>query len=229
MFRNGLGVVFSLVAVGFALAGFSAGHDSPAGSFLLNLASEVGGIVITVGLVEWFVERRKNWDAAKKLAWHVLDDLDQAVWVWQGGRRELSVDELYGLLEAIGDEDKIAPFTATLLMRNGSAAQIICRRQGDLVSANHHLEKALGYLAQLAAIRDSKRTLPAKLIKWPLLNAVSALAAAVDFKIAEIPTEEINRLRDPSVEGQGWRYVGRRLSDRHNALKAPKNSASKEG
>jgi hypothetical protein len=206
-----LAIVLSLLAILLIFAALRVDPASPTGTVLLNLATEIIGIGITVALVEWLFERRKNVDEAKKLAWRVLHNVDHAVWVWQGGNRDLAVDELLGLISAITDDDPILPFTGNLLMRIGSAAEIACRRERDVVSSNRNLEKALGHLEKLASIRDPRCTLQTRDIRWILRDAACDLAAALDQDITLISEDEIKRARDPSVQGQVWRHSGNRI------------------
>ena len=50
------------------------------------------GIVITVAVVEWFFERRRLQTRGRQLAWDALHAVEHAVWVWQGGPREVESD-----------------------------------------------------------------------------------------------------------------------------------------
>ncbi|HSU15605.1 MAG TPA: hypothetical protein VLK66_15965 [Longimicrobium sp.] len=211
MFRIVIGVVFLVLATLAILEAIRVGPTTSAGTVLLNLGTEIIGIVITVAVVDWLFERRRHADEAKKLAWRVLHDLDHAVWVWQGGRRDLALDELLGLISSIGDNDPIPSFTSTLLLRLGSAAEITCRHQSEVVSVNRDLEKSLGQLAKLAALRDPNCTLSTSAIRWHLWDAALNLAATLDLDRSVIAKELIAPLRDPSEEAQEWRHYGHRV------------------
>jgi hypothetical protein len=65
---------------------------------LVDLASEVIGIGITVAAIDYVFqkseERKRFSKEARVIAFRALHRLDHAVWVWQGGFRELYLDEL---------------------------------------------------------------------------------------------------------------------------------------
>jgi hypothetical protein len=210
IFRRLLMLCLLLAAVISIYLAFRVGVESPAGTFLMNLSTEVVGIGITVAIVEWLLERRSKWEESRRVAWRVLHDLDYAVWVWQGGRRALIIDELLGLLATAREDDPLPPFTETLLLRIGSEAKFICQHQADLVAANRHLENALKHLSQLSSIRDADGAYERKRIKWYLQNATRALARTLDLKIGLTPADEIRRVRDTSVQAQEMRRFGQR-------------------
>ena len=83
-------------------------------SLLVNLGTEIIGIVITVAVVEWFFERRRLQNRGRQLTWDALHAVEHAVWVWQGGPRERDTDEVLGVLDAVGDNDRIPDFTEGL-------------------------------------------------------------------------------------------------------------------
>jgi hypothetical protein len=68
------------------------------GSLLMNLAPEAIGVVFTIAILDWLNEIRQNRAEARRMAYEILHELDHAVWVWQGGRRDLDFSEL---LEAV--------------------------------------------------------------------------------------------------------------------------------
>lgn len=186
------------------------GGESPAGAFMMNLSTEIVGIGITVAIVDWLLERRTKWEESRRIAWRVLHELDYAVWVWQGGRRELISDELLGLLAETQKDDPLPAFTENLLLRIGSGAEFTCQHQADIVAANRHLENGLKHLSRLSSIRDADGAYDRKRIHWYLHNATAALARALDLKLGVAPKHEIRRVRDTSVHAQEMRRFGQR-------------------
>src|SRR4051812_36716536 len=97
-------LVLSLVILWGA---YALGPNSGGGQFLLNLGAEMVGTVITVAVVEWFLDRARLQDQAREIAWDTLYAAEHAVWIWQGGPREIETDELLALVHAIGETDAI--------------------------------------------------------------------------------------------------------------------------
>lgn len=64
MFRLIFAVVFSLGSGGLFAAAYLAGLDTPTGEILGNLATEVFGILVTIALVDWFLEMRRRQDSS---------------------------------------------------------------------------------------------------------------------------------------------------------------------
>jgi hypothetical protein len=186
------------------------GVGGPAGNFLMNLSTEVVGIGITLAIVERILERRSKWEESRRVAWRVLHDLDYAVWVWQGGRRALIIDELLGLLALASEDDLLPPFTETLLLRIGSEAKFICKHQADIVASSRHLANGLKELSKLSSIRDPEGAYERKQIKFYLQNATRDLARALDLTIEVAPADEIRRVRDITIQAQELRRFGRR-------------------
>ena len=87
---------FLLLAVVVLWMAFVVGTDTSYGTLFINLGTEIIGIVITVAVVEWFFERRRLLTRGRQLAWDSLHATQTAVWVWQGGPREMETDELLG-------------------------------------------------------------------------------------------------------------------------------------
>ncbi len=95
---------FLIVAAIILVTSFFVGVQTPSGTLLVNLGTEIVGIVMTVAIVEWFFERRRLQNRGRQLAWDFLHAVEHAVWVWQGGPREMDSDEVRGLLNAVRDD-----------------------------------------------------------------------------------------------------------------------------
>ena len=100
-----------------------AGFDTAAGEVLGNLGTEVFGILVTIAVVDWFLERRRRQDRARELAWNTLHSIERAVWVWQGGPRQPGTDELLGLVAGIRPDDVMESSTQGLIQKIG----LLCR------------------------------------------------------------------------------------------------------
>ena len=88
-----------LVVAGLVIwSAFLVSNGTTTQSLLVNLGTEIVGIVITVAVVEWFFERRRNHERARQLAWSALHAAEHGIWVWQGGPREVETDQLLGML-----------------------------------------------------------------------------------------------------------------------------------
>jgi hypothetical protein len=186
---------------------FLAGFETPAGTLLMNLGTEVVGIVMTVAIVEWFLERRRLQNRGRQLAWDMLHAVEHTVWVWQGGPREMDSDEVRGVLSAVGNEDPLPDFTEGLLLNIGTRTRRILNHDPEAIDAMPGLMHALEQLGGLSSIRDGRRTLAARTVAEILDDGTTALAKSLGRPTERHPTSLI-RYRDPSVESQERRHFG---------------------
>ena len=114
---------------------FIFGVDTSTGTLLINLGTEIVGIVITVAVVEWFFERRRLQTRGRQLAWDALHAVEHAVWVWQGGPREMDTDEVRGILNAVGQDDPLPDFTEGLFLNIGTRSRRLLNNDPDAVAA----------------------------------------------------------------------------------------------
>ena len=105
---------FLVLALAILAASFLPGIDPAVQALLVNLGTEIIGIVITVAVVEWFFERRRLQNRGRQLAWDALHAVEHGVWVWQGGPREMDTDEVRAVLNAVGDDDPLRARLAAL-------------------------------------------------------------------------------------------------------------------
>lgn len=198
---------FLAIAAAVLWLSFVVGVGTPMGTLLVNLGTEIVGIVITVAVVEWFFEKRRIQNRGRQLAWDAFHSIQQAVWVWQGGPREMDTDEVRGVLDAVGEADPIADFTEGLLLNIGTRSRRLLHNDPAAVEAMPGLTEGLEQLARLSSLRDGRMSRPPRSIAAILDEATRALAQALDR-----PTERLLPsliwYRDPSVGMQEHRHFG---------------------
>jgi hypothetical protein len=196
----------TVAALLMALA-FHIGTQSDWGQILVNLGSEVVGIVITVAVVESFLDRRRLYGRGRQLAWDTLHGIESGVWVWQGGPRELETDELLGILNAVGEEDALADFTEGMLLNVGTRCRRLLTNEPDAVASIPRFMNALEHLGRLSSIRDGRVPMAPRKIAEILSEGIVELARCLGQ-----PTERhlasLIRYRDPSVASQERRNFG---------------------
>lgn len=186
---------------------FVLGVDSSAGTLFVNLGTEIVGIVITVAVVEWFFERRRLQTRGRQLAWDALHAVEHAVWVWQGGPREMDTDEVRGILNAVGESDPLPDFTEGLLLNIGTRSRRLLTNDPDAVAAVPGFMNGLEHLARLSSIRDGKSPMPSQKVGDILDEGTAELARALG-KRTERHLASLIRFRDPSAESQERRHFG---------------------
>lgn len=186
---------------------FLVGPETPVGNLLTNLGTELVGIVLTVAVVEWFFERRRLQTRGRQLAWDALHAVEHAVWVWQGGPREMDTDEVRGILNAVGGDDPLPDFTEGLFLNIGTRARRLLNNDPDAVTAVPGFMNGLEQLARLSAMRDGKNPMPSRKVADILDEGTSELAKALQ-KPTERHLASLIRYRDPSIESQERRHFG---------------------
>jgi hypothetical protein len=186
---------------------FVIGVDTSAGTLFINLGTEIVGIVITVAVVEWFFERRRLQTRGRQLAWDALHAVEHAVWVWQGGPREMDTDEVRGVLRAVGDDDPLPDFTEGLFLNIGTRSRRLLNNDPEAVSSVPGFMNGLEHLARLSAMRDGKSPMQSRKIGDILDEGTQELAKALG-KPTERHLASLIRFRDPSVESQERRHFG---------------------
>jgi hypothetical protein len=197
-----------LVAAVIVWEAFDLDSNNTAGSLLLNLGTELVGIILTVAIVDALLERRTLLDEARRMSWNVLHDLDHAVWVWQGGGREFDIEELFELIDQISDADPISDFTGNLLLILGSRSENTVRQRKDIMHRCPELKAAMEALVPLARIRNEDRfnTKPTVIASYLRSGATFLLEATGMVRSKKIP---IVSRRNPSLKMQEWRHYGR--------------------
>jgi len=198
---------FLLIAVLVLWMAFFIGAETSMGTLLINLGTEIVGIVMTVAVVEWFFERRRLQTRGRQLAWDSLHAAQSAVWVWQGGPREMETDEVMGILRAVGDDDPFPDFTEGLFLNIGTRSRRLLNNDPEAVAAVPGFMTALEHLARFSSIRDGKDSMRPRKVADIADEAMAALA-----KSLAQPTERhlasLIRYRDPSLKGQEHRHYG---------------------
>lgn len=207
LFRTIVTVGFLLVSVGVLLWAARIGTESFQGDLLLNFSTEIMGIVLTVSIVDYFFERRRMATRARQMAWNALHAVEHAVWVWQGGPRQMETEELLGLLSGVKDDDPIPEFTQNLLLSIGTRVKQAQKNDTKAVRSLPGLVDAFEHLSRMASIRDGLDVYEPKKVAEILSAGVSHLAVVLGLSDERIPGRLI-RYRDPSKEGQEQRYFG---------------------
>lgn len=210
MIRAVVTAAFLLLAVLVLWTAFLLGTDTSFGALFINLGSEIIGIVITVAVVESFLERRRLANRGRQLAWDVLHATQSAVWVWQGGPREMETDEVLGVLRAVGEQDPLPDFTEGLFLNVGTRSRRLLSNEPQAVAALPGFMTALEHLARLSAMRDGKTPMPPRKVADILEEGTLALAQALGQPHERLLASLI-RYRDPSLENQERRHHGGRL------------------
>jgi hypothetical protein len=204
---------FLLLAVVVLWMAFVVGTDTSYGTLFINLGTEIIGIVITVAVVEWFFERRRLLTRGRQLAWDSLHATQTAVWVWQGGPREMETDELLGVLNAVHEDDPLPDFTEGLFLNVGTRSRRLLNNDPQAVAALPGYMDALEHFARLSSMRDGRSSMPSRKVADILEQGSQALARALGQ-----PTERhlasLIRFRDPSLESQERRHHGGRGGSR---------------
>ncbi len=200
---------FLIVAAIMLGMSFFFGVQTSTGTLLMNLGTEIVGIVMTVAIVEWFFERRRLQNRGRQFAWDALHAVEHVVWVWQGGPREMDSDEVRGVLSAVRDNDPLADFTEGLLLNIGTRTRRVLNNDPTAAATMPGLMNGLEHLGRLASIRDGKRPMASRKVAGILDDGTMELARSLGRPTERHPSSLI-RFRDPSVESQERRHFGGR-------------------
>lgn len=221
MFRIMVVGGFFLVSVAIVVWSYLVGVNTPTGTVLVNLGTEIFGILITLAVVDWLLERRRLQDRARELSWRILHNVERAVWLWQGGPRRLETDELLGLIAGIGGEDRLEPYTRAQLMSIGGQSREALTREEQAVRTLPGLKEALEDLTSLHALGDEDSAVSVRVVSEVLQSSVRRLA-----ELLGQPTQQmlsgLVRYRDPSPRAQEERF----RSLRPEALERPRGEGS---
>ncbi len=201
-------IVAALVVWSAYVMGGRAGHDALSVNLLINLGTEIMGIVITVAVVEWFFERRRNLERGKQVAWSALHAVEHVVWVWQGGPRQVETDQILGILRSVADTDPLPDFTQNVLLSLGTRSKQTLHNDQAALEAHKGLMTAFEELARLNAIREGGRVLASRTVADVLEEGVKRLARVLGQPEEPMPGRLI-RYVDSSEEAQEVRYFGR--------------------
>ncbi len=211
MTRLLVALAFLLASVAALAAAFGLGADTPWGNVLINLGTEIFGILITVALVQWILDRRRLVERAREVAWSTLHGVERAVWVWQGGPRQPSTDELLGLVAAIRPDDELAPVTRTLLSNLGVQCREMLDRERAALRTIPGLPAALEELTSLRVLGDGGSSVSRRMVAEALDSSTRILARALGLPTQRLPGALV-RYRDASEEAQEDRSFDLRLA-----------------
>ena len=207
MLRLAVTAVFLLVATAIVWISFLVGAETPTGNLLINLGTEIMGIVLTVAVVEWFFEKRRLLTRGRQLAWDALHSVESAVWVWQGGPRQLETDELLGILRAVDEDDDLNETTEGLFLSIGTRSRRLLTNDPEAIQAVPRFMNALEHLARLSAIRDGRDAMSPRKVADIVEEGTLELARTL-HQPTERHLASLIRYRDPSRESQERRHFG---------------------
>jgi hypothetical protein len=205
MFRVVLAIVFFVTSSGLILASLFSGADPSIQEVFGNLGTEVFGILVTIALVDWYLEKRRRQDRAKELAWGVLHGIEHAVWIWQGGPRHLGTSELLGIISGIRRQNTLEPFTEGLFLNVGLQSRSILQREQTTVRSLPGLRGILNDLVSLASIRDLPDSTRLRTVSEILETSVIGLARTLGQSTDRMPSGLI-WYQDATSEAQESRY-----------------------
>lgn len=178
------------------------------GEILAHLGTESVGIAVTVGFVDYLLERNRRRETSKSIAWEALQQLDHAVWVWQGGSRRFDEGELLALISLIAVDDPLPYFTQNLFLRLGGSAQTALRAREDILGKARPVRRAIRMLEPLCVLRDRTKPMSSSDIQAQILPAAVALLECVGFA-AQMPDLTLySGTRNASLKKQRWRHFG---------------------
>lgn len=200
-----LAITLVLVATSLTFFAFQVEAGGRISELLMGLATEVFGILVVLAVVDWMLERRRRQERARDLAWVTLHSVERAVWVWQGGPRRVSSDELLGIVRGIETDDELQPFTRSLLAAVGARSLDVLDREASSVRTLPGLVTALQELSSIHSLSNEKSNVSNSLVREVLWCATQGLA-----RVLNLPTQAmlsaLIRYRDPSPEAQRERF-----------------------
>jgi len=205
MTRLVLAITLVLVAGGLLLAASQMEGGLRGSELLMGLAIEVFGIIVTLAVVDWMLERRRRQERARDLAWATLHSVERAVWVWQGGPRRVSSDELLGLILGIDTKDALQPFTRSLLAAVGARSLEILDREASSVSTVPGLATALQELSGLNSLSNERSSGSILLVRELLHSGVQELTRVLGLS-SQAMLSALIRYRDAAADAQKERY-----------------------
>jgi hypothetical protein len=200
-------VIAAFLIVSLAVISLAAFFPSGSGwrDLLVNLGTEIFGILLTVAVVEWLLDRRRRQDRAREIAWGVLHSLERAVWVWQGGPRQMGPDELLGVIAHIGRSDPVDPVSLSLLVSLGSAAREALDKETSSIRTLPGLAPSLEDLTSLRSLTDGGSGVPIRMVAEILESSTAGTARVLGLPSQRIPGALVP-YRDSSIDAQQARF-----------------------
>lgn len=200
-----LAVTLVVVAGVLVIAAFQLEGGGRGSELLMGLATEVFGIIVTLAVVDWMLERRRRQERARDLAWATLHSVERAVWVWQGGPRRVSTDELLGIIQGIDPSDELQPFARSLLAAVGTRSLEILDREAASVGTVPGLASALRELSSLHSLANERASVSVALIIEVLQYGIQRLARVLGLPSQAMPSALIGE-RNAAAGAQDERY-----------------------
>ncbi|UCC71353.1 MAG: hypothetical protein JSV86_13275 [Gemmatimonadota bacterium] len=205
MTRLVLAITLVLVAGGLLLAAFQMEEGRRSSELTMGLAIEVFGIIVTLAVVDWMLERRRRQERARDLAWATLHSVERAVWVWQGGPRRVTSDELLGLILGIDTNDALQPFTRSLLAAVGARSLEILDREASSLGTVPGLASALQELSGLNSLSNERSSVSIVLVRELLHCGIQGLTRVLGLSSRAMLSAFI-RYQDAAADAQRERY-----------------------
>lgn len=210
-----IGTVTALVLV------FSGRLSQELSGILSNVGTEFIGIAFTILIIDWMYERRAAASERLSVAMSVLQELDHAVWVWQGDRRGFDLDELFTRANMASSEDPLPSYTQNLFMRLGSRCVGHLKLKPEVIRSSRELVQALESLTKLESIRDVDRDYDFQGFKCILLQSIPCLASACGLQPPKIIDVQPTAHLISSEEHQHYRHFGRQIDGTHQPIWGP--------
>ena len=208
MLRIWMAIGIGIAALSMVIGGLAANDFSSWPDTLGNLGAELIGIALTVAIVDWLIERKRLREQSQQFAWRLLHDMDHALWVWQGGRREFHLDEMVSLLRLAQSSDPFPATTQDLFINLGVRASDMIRLHTRLMTFDKRLKKACSALGSLSQLRESRGSLDTAYVIDAVRQGVSQLAAVTGQTVHEGEFGVARAFRDPTLRAQEQRYRG---------------------
>jgi hypothetical protein len=200
-----LAITLVVVAGVLVLAAFQLEGGGRGSELLMGLATEVFGIIVTLAVVDWMLERRRRQERARDLAWATLHSVERAVWVWQGGPRRVSTDELLGIVLGIDASDELQPFARSLLAAVGTRSLEILDREAASLDTIAGLADALRELSSLHSLANARSSVSIALVTEVLQYGIQRLARVLGLSSQVMPSALIGQ-RSAAPDAQEERY-----------------------
>lgn len=205
MVRIVVALSFLIVSVGSIWGAVRVGTATATGQILVNMGTEIFGILITIAVVEWFFERKRLQDRARELSWGLLHTIERGVWTWQGGPQQVGTEELLGIIAGIQPKDPLTRTTRTLLVNVGAKAREALNKEPKVVRTIPGLTDAIQDLQSLRSLQDGDSSVSVRMVSEVLESSVTNIARVLNLSTQRIPPGLI-RYRNASEEMQQERF-----------------------
>lgn len=179
--------------------------------YTAGFVTEFGGVAATILLVDMALERRTNGAEVKRMADELLFQVDYLVWLWLGGDRVFSYNEMLALLSKVESYDELHPALETQMQNLGNEAGKFKRINGEIVYSHKDLTAAVETIAKLASIRVKQDEYNPLLLKDIMRSAARSLACVLEYdkyKKPETDLEQFTTKKQSSIYHQYFRLTG---------------------